>query len=138
MCATTAPPRRPRKLARERGLEARAAQRSVPGPERAHAAVVGEHARDGAVGEHDDLVDECGERADLGHGRRERRMARIDLLRDEDELRSLEEVEVAEREVPGVGSLVDAGAVVERLADEAELLVRRREACPRERAPLRA
>ena len=75
-----------RKLARERGLEARAAQRSVAGAKRADAAVVGEHARDGAVGEHDDLVDETGERADLRHGRRERGMARIDLLRDEDEL----------------------------------------------------
>ena len=47
-----------RKLARERGLEAHAAQRSVAGAKRAHAAVVGEHARNGAVGEHDDLVDE--------------------------------------------------------------------------------
>ena len=74
------------KLARERGFEARTAQRSVPGSERADAAVVGKHARDGAVREHDDLVDECGERADLGHGRGERRMTRIDLLRDEDEL----------------------------------------------------
>ena len=75
------------KLARERCFEARAAQRSVPGPERAHAAVVGEHARDGAVGEHDDLVDKTCECADLGHRGRERRMARIDLLGDEDELR---------------------------------------------------
>ena len=77
----------PRELARERGLEARAAQRPVPGAERAHAAVVGQHARDGAVGEHDDLVDERRERADLRHRRRERRVPRIDLLRDEDELR---------------------------------------------------
>ena len=65
-------------------------------------------------------------------------MTRIDLLRDEDDLRSLEEVEVAEGEVPRAGALVDASAVVERLADEAKLLVRGREACSGERAPLSA
>ena len=56
-----------RQLARESGLEAQATQRSVPGVECADAAVVGEHARDGTVGEHDHLVDETCKRADLGH-----------------------------------------------------------------------
>ena len=41
---------------------------------------------------------------------------------------ALEEVEVAEREVPRVGGIVDPDTVVERLADEAQFLVRRREA----------
>ena len=125
-------------LARQRSLEAGATNRPVAGAERPHAAVVRQHARNRAVREHDDLVDERRERGDLGHGRRERRVPRIDLLGDEDELapRS-EEVEVAEREVPRVGALVDVDTVVERLADEAKLLVRRREACPDERAAMR-
>ena len=46
------------KLARQRGLEARSAQRSTARTERADAAVLWQHARHGAVGEHDDLVDE--------------------------------------------------------------------------------
>ena len=87
MCATTAPPAEARKLAREGGLEAGTAQHAVSGAEGAHAAVVRKHARNGAVGEHDDLVDERRKRGDLRHGRRERRMSRIDLLGDEDELR---------------------------------------------------
>ena len=78
---------KPGQLAGQRGLEARSAQRLVRRAEGAHAAVLRQHAVDRAVGEHDDLVDELRERADLRDRRRERRMARIDLLRDEDELR---------------------------------------------------
>ncbi len=78
---------KPGKLARQRGLEARATECLVRRPEGAHAAVLRKHALDRAVGEHDDLVDELRERADLRDRRGERRMARIDLLRDEDELR---------------------------------------------------
>jgi hypothetical protein len=52
-----------------------------------NAAVLGKNSGYDAVGEHDDLVDELGEGADLRHRGRERRMTRVDLLRDEDELR---------------------------------------------------
>ena len=76
-----------RELAREGGLEARSAQRPSARAERPDAAVLRQHARNGAVREHDDLVDEGRERGDLGDGRRERRMPRIDLLGDEDDLR---------------------------------------------------
>ena len=164
-----------RKLTREGSLETRTAQGSVSGPKGSYPAVVGQHAGNGTVREHDDLVDETRERTDLRHRGRERRVPRVDLLGDEDELRqrapdvdvgklrrgceaaafrdlrapgdsvlpdlrtcALEEIEVAEREVPRVGSLVDTGTVVERLADEAKLLVRGREACPSERTPIRS
>ena len=40
---------------------------------------------DGAVGEHDHLVDPCGERPQLGHRGPEHRVVRVDLLRREDE-----------------------------------------------------
>ena len=55
-----------RKLAREGGLEARAAQRPSAGAERADAAVLRQHARDRAVREHDDLVDQAASAAILG------------------------------------------------------------------------
>src|SRR6185503_16165279 len=50
---------------------------------------------------------------------------------------ALEEVEVAEREVPRARVLVEAGVFVEPLADETELLVRRRKACPDDSAAMR-
>src|SRR5262245_57841654 len=46
----------------------------------------------------------------------------------------LEEVEVAEREVPRARVVVESGVLVEAFADETKLLVRRREAFPQERA----
>src|SRR6266480_3813283 len=49
-----------------------------------------------------------------------------------------EEVEVAEREIPGVASLVEAGAVAKGLADEAESLVRRHESGREQRLSLHA
>ena len=73
-------------LTRERSLELRAAQRLPAGAERAHAAVLRQDAGNGAVREHDDLVDQRCERRDLRHGRSERGVPRIDLLRDEDDL----------------------------------------------------
>ena len=76
----------PAQLTRERGLEARSTQSLVLRAEGAHAAVPGKHSRNRAVGEHDDVVHELGERSDLHRGG-ERRMARIDLLCDEDDLR---------------------------------------------------
>ncbi len=125
-------------LACERGLEAGAAQRLVGRTERPDAAVRGQYPGNRTVREHDELVHELGERADLRHRRRQRGMPWVDLLGDEDDLSHCrsEEVEVAEREVPCVGGLVDLDTVVERLADEAELLVRGREASPQQRAPL--
>ena len=73
----------------------------------------GEH----AVGEHDHLVDQRGERADLRHRGRERRVPRIDLLRDEDEASAERSGDVEfsrswDRARPGSGIDID-----ERLAD---------------------
>jgi hypothetical protein len=75
-----------RKLARQRGLEARSAQRPSAGTEGADAAVLRQHAGDGAVSQDDDLVDEGRECGDLGDSRGERGMPGVDLLRDEEEL----------------------------------------------------
>ena len=57
-------------------------------------------------------------------------MPRVDLLGDEDELRHQKKSKSPSVKCHAPGALVDAGALVERLADEAQLLVRRREACP--------
>ncbi len=77
---------KPTQLAHQRRLEPRAAEDLVARSERPHAAVVGQRARHGAVRDHDDLVHELGERSDLRDRGGKRRMARVDLLRDEDEL----------------------------------------------------
>ena len=85
MCATTATGRGDSSRV-ERRREARAARRAASrAPKSAHAAVRRQRAVDGAVGEHDDLVDARRERAHLRHGRAEHRVLRVDLLGDEDE-----------------------------------------------------
>ncbi len=72
-------------LLRQRGLEAHTAPDLRARGEAPAAAVVRQRARQHAIGEHDHLVDELRKRADLRHRGRERRMRRIDLLRDEDQ-----------------------------------------------------
>ncbi len=57
------------------------------GAEELDAAVVGQRAVDGAVGEHDDLVDPCRERAQLADDRAEVRVLGIDDLGGEDDPR---------------------------------------------------
>ena len=85
MCATTA-------AGRGRSSRARAASKRNPRPafvrerKRWTRQFAGSDALDRAVGEHDDLVDAGGERADLRHRRPEHRARRIDLLRHEHEL----------------------------------------------------
>jgi hypothetical protein len=54
--------------------------------ESANAAVRRKHPVNRAVGEHDDLVHQLGESSKLGNRRGKRRMPRIDLLGDEDDL----------------------------------------------------
>ena len=78
-------PRPPRELPRQRSLESHAAPGLRARGEAKAAAVVRQRAGEDAIGEHDDLVDQRRERADLRHGGRERRVAGIDLLRDEDQ-----------------------------------------------------
>jgi hypothetical protein len=73
-------------LSRESSFETDTATRLVAGPKRPNAAVRWQHALDRAVGEHDDVVDELGKSSELRYRRGKRRMSRIDLLRDEDDL----------------------------------------------------
>jgi hypothetical protein len=73
-------------LSRECCLESDAATCLAARPERANAAIRGQNVLDGAVREHHDLVDELRKSTELGNGRGERRVLRIDLLRDEDDL----------------------------------------------------
>ena len=75
----------PNELPRERIFEAEPAACPVTGPEQPHAAVVGQHAVDGAVRENDQLVDARGEGAELGDRGPEHRARGVDLLRDDDE-----------------------------------------------------
>jgi hypothetical protein len=74
-----------RELRGERSLEPHAPPRTGARRERPHAAVLGQHAGKGPIGEHDHLVDPAGKRPDHRHGRRQCRVARVDLLGDEDE-----------------------------------------------------
>jgi hypothetical protein len=73
-------------LSRESSLETDAAARLVAGPKRPNAAVRGQYAVDRAVGEHDDFVDELGKGSEFRDRRGKRRVSRIDLLCDEDDL----------------------------------------------------
>jgi hypothetical protein len=73
-------------LSCEGSFETHPATYLVARAKRANAAIRGEDVVDSAVREHDDLVDELGESAELGHRRCKRRMTRVDLLRDEDDL----------------------------------------------------
>ena len=54
-------------------------------PKTPDAAVRGQHAVDGAVGEHDQLVDALRQRAELRNGRTEHRVGRVDDLGGEDQ-----------------------------------------------------
>ena len=74
-------------LGRDGSLEPRPATRLRPRPKRADAAVRRQRLGNHAVREHDELVHPGRERTNLRHRRRECRVSRIDLLRDEDELR---------------------------------------------------
>jgi hypothetical protein len=74
------------KLSRERRLESDAATCLATVSECANAAIRGQNVLDGAVREHHDLVDELRKSTELGNGRGKRRVLRIDLLRDEDDL----------------------------------------------------
>src|SRR5204862_3646614 len=79
--------RKPPQLAGERCREPEAATELARSPERLDAAVGRQRLADDRVGQDDDLVHARRERPHLRHRRGERRVLRVDLLRDEDELR---------------------------------------------------
>ena len=84
-------------LRREGALEAKAAPDLRARTEGADARVGGQRVRDGPVREHDHLADPPRERRDLRHGRAERRVLGVDLLRDEDEPHALQSAERRDR-----------------------------------------
>jgi len=73
-------------LGRERTLEPQTASGFRARSEGTDATVRRQSSGNGGVCEHDDLVEPLRERRDLRDRRRKRRMLRVDLLRDEDEL----------------------------------------------------
>ena len=108
-------------LRRERRFEPRAAPGPRARPEGADARVGGQRVRNGPVREDDHLVHTPRERRDLRHRRPQRRVLRVDLLRDEDEPHALQGAERSDRahglarhlgdhlEVPVVMAYRDAG-----------------------------
>ena len=94
-------------LRRQRMLEAQAATGPRARPEGADARVAGQRVRNGPVREDDHLADSAGERSDLRHRRAERRMCRVDLLRDEDEPHALQGAELRDRPHGLTGHLGD-------------------------------
>ncbi len=104
--------RPPRELPRERIGEPQPAPGARGGAEGPDDAVPGQRAGHCPVREDDDLVDARRKRGDLGHGRAEVRVVRIDALRDEDEPHELSRCAIARSTSSAILAAYSSGVYV--------------------------